>query len=251
MLKVVHVKPENYPHSACFDHVAAALGNAARHFPGYRGAVVIGAHLVKAIPSHAIIWNFEQVELGSEWMTDEYIETCRNAAQLWDYTPTNVAAWKQHYGIEAKLLPIAYDPAMVGTVQRCREPLARPRFYGSLNDWRNEALNTMPHLKLTTPIYGRELDAELSAAPCVLNLHYYRSAIFEIVRCSYLFANAVPVMSAESVDQDDYVHIPELFYDLDTMRQRAEDRDYPDGAEQRRAYMRAPHLREHLGPLLK
>ncbi len=250
MLKVIHVKPPGYEHAACFDHVAAALRNAALDCPRAEGRVVIGAHLVAEIPTDCTIWNFEQIDNASDWISPSYVEACRNADRLWDYSPANVAAWRNTYGIEAELLPLAYDPAMVSSIGRCKAKRSAPSFYGSWNERRSRILSVIDCRLLPLPIYGADLDRELSMSPCVINVHYYDAAIFEIVRCSYLFANAVPVMSEESADQAEYHFIPDLFHTSDKLRDRAKARDYPSGDDQRRAYMGEPHLREHLGGLL-
>lgn len=249
MLHVKHAILNNDPHAACFSHVVGALDNAARQYPKARGTVCIGAHTMPTIPPDWIVWNFEQVAVGNPWMKPKYIALCRRN-QVWDYSPLNVAAWRELYGIEAKLLPLGYDPAMVGVVSRCRAKGDMPRFYGSWNHRRHMILSRVEHRQIAMPCYGRALDLELSAAPCVLNVHFYESSIFEIVRCSYLFANAVPVMSEDSADQADYQHIPGLFPGTEAMLELARARQYPSGDAQRSAYMGAPWLSENLERVL-
>ena len=271
MITVNQVKPTGYAHAACFDHIADALQGAAAKFPEKDATIYIASHLleyfsltenikggsgaaVPRVPQGAIIWNFEQVGPQNTWMTNVYKESCRNH-EVWDYSTANVAAWKEHFNIDAKLLPLAYDPAMVGCVSECKAKLGPPVFYGSQNPRRLEVLSAVPGLRAywatKTGLYGENLDRMLCGAPCILNLHYYMmTSIFEIARCSYLFANGVPVMSETSTDQDDYSHIPDLFHPLETIVARANKRDYPDWSEQRRAYMNAPHLSDHLETLL-
>ena len=77
-------------------------------------------------------------------------------------------------------------------------------FYGSLNDRRREVL-----LKLEAAgarvhhafgVYGEERDALIARAKLVLNVHFYESKVFEIVRVSYLLANGKAVITEPSPD---------------------------------------------------
>jgi len=250
MIEVYQVTLANYVHTACFDHVVRALRNAASNFPEASGTVCIGGHLWSGpAPDGWIIWNSEQVSPDNPWMKEGYIQNCKNH-QVWDYSGTNIEAWSRHYGIHAELLPIAYDPAMTGVIAPCKAKLYKPSFYGCLNDRRKEILARFDNYTFSHGTYGRKLDRALSRTPCVTNLHYYDPAIFEVYRCAYLWANAVPVMSEEALDHDDYAHMRDLFLPLDDLVARAISRDYPSGEEQRRDYMRAPWMSEHLEELI-
>jgi hypothetical protein len=43
--------------------------------------------------------------------------------------------------------------------------------------------------------YGEERDAYYARSKIVLNIHFYEAKVFEIVRCSYLLANRVCLVS--------------------------------------------------------
>jgi hypothetical protein len=47
-------------------------------------------------------------------------------------------------------------------------------------------------------VYGEQRDAIIARSKLVLNIHYYPAKIFEIVRISWLLANAVCVVSEDS-----------------------------------------------------
>jgi hypothetical protein len=50
--------------------------------------------------------------------------------------------------------------------------------------------------------YGEERDALIARARIVLNVHYYESKVFEVVRVSYLLANRKCVLSESGSDID-------------------------------------------------
>ncbi len=255
MITVTHIKPQGYIHSDCFDHVADALrGAAARIDNPPEVEIFIAAHLAYhsgvEIPDGATIWNFEQVATGNPWLDENYRALAERCHVL-DYSEANVRAWKELHNIDAQLLPLCYDPKMSGVVERCKGKLDVPRFYGSSNPRREAILKRFDHIRPSGPAYGSELDKMLSRSPCIVNLHFYESAVFEVVRCSYLWANAVPVLSEPSADQADYGHIPDLFAEsVDDLVERVTERDYPDGMAQRAAYMAGPWLADKLEELL-
>lgn len=60
--------------------------------------------------------------------------------------------------------------------------------------------NSHPGEHHFTDVYGDSRDGAIARAKVVLNLHFYESRIFEIVRVSYLTANGVAVVTEDSVD---------------------------------------------------
>ena len=98
-----------YPHSSAFDEVALSLHHGfadlgisapivrdAREIQGT--PIVVGANLIggfvdtlgvaEALPGDSILYNLEQIDPSSEWMTDRYLNLLKRF-RVWDYSPAN------------------------------------------------------------------------------------------------------------------------------------------------------------------
>jgi len=71
-------------------------------------------------------------------------------------------------------------------------------FYGSINERRKVILDKLVKegfkVKTLFGVYGRERDEWVERSKLILNLHFYKSQIFEIVRVFYLLTNSVAVV---------------------------------------------------------
>jgi hypothetical protein len=78
-------------------------------------------------------------------------------------------------------------------------------FYGSLNERRVKVLGKLQEkgVKVTDlfGVYGHKRDAYISRSKIVLNIHFFESKVFEIVRISYLLANRKFVISELGSDR--------------------------------------------------
>jgi hypothetical protein len=103
-LSVAVVSPPGYPHSAAFAEVAetirhglTTLGHDALVSRDLAAAdrrhIVLGAHLAPGagiqLPPGSIIYNLEQVDDQSRWMTGPLLDLYRRHP-LWDYSATNI-----------------------------------------------------------------------------------------------------------------------------------------------------------------
>src|ERR1700727_1551077 len=79
-------------------------------------------------------------------------------------------------------------------------------FYGSLNERRTAILNALKNagLKVHTVfgIYGKKRDEVIARSKVVLNIHFYDTRVFEIVRIAYLLANSKAVVSECSSENE-------------------------------------------------
>jgi hypothetical protein len=209
---VIVPRSPDYPHSHAFDEVAltlvegfAALGHdvvASDHttHPDRR-CVLLAPQLLplwpQPVPDDAILYNLEQLDRDSTWITGELIERFHRH-ELWDYSERNRAVLAREHGIhDVRLLPIGYSPGLERIAEA--EPDIDVLFYGSPNDRRVAVLEALDRLGVrVTPlfgIYGAERDAYIARARIVLNMHFYDAQIFEQVRVSYLLANGRFVVS--------------------------------------------------------
>lgn len=220
------VSPPNYPHSKCFNEVALSLKSAfhelgygckiTKEFPECKERVVIlGGHLLHLWDMgglvNPVIWQLEQIPAIGEGnrldapVVGMYFEILRRA-EVWDYSARNIEVLAG-YGIEAKLLEVGYSPCLT-----CIENVVSPDidllFIGSLNPRREKIINELANRGVNVHVaydcYGVKRDALIARSKVVLNMHYYESKIFEIVRCSYLMANRKAIVSEDGFSGGDY-----------------------------------------------
>lgn len=211
------IRPKQYIHSEAFREVAEMLQyglRSAGHIASILentvdpsvNNIILGAHLlshkdVAAIPHGSIIYNLEQ--LGASHLPPQYYDLSRKHL-IWDYSPVNLAKWEQH--------PCAFPPNLVeiGFVPELRRIVSQAEqdidvlFYGSLNQHRLEILRQLEAVGIKVHsafgVYGKERDRLIARSKIVLNLHYYKAQLFEIVRVSYLLSNSKAVVSEPSPD---------------------------------------------------
>lgn len=210
------VTPPGYAHSGAFAEVALGLQGGFRELgmdapivtarERVNGsAIVLGANLLPGMPGvrppgKSILFNMEQITPGSEWLSDEYLRLLRRH-RVWDYSRYNIAQLAQLGIRDAVHCPIGFSERL------CRIEPAPARdidvlFYGSVNERRLQVLEALVKTGLRVEslfgVYGAARDAMIARSRIVLNVHYYPSRIFEIVRISYLLANRVCVVSEDS-----------------------------------------------------
>jgi hypothetical protein len=212
------VTPEAYPFSRCFEDLAFALQCGFRNL-GFRVPVVIrpelaegtvivlGSHLISRInqnslPQRMVLFNLEQVYADSPWMTPEYIQVATTHL-LWDYSRSNVLKWEE-IGVQCNGV---CEVGFVQELERIQSLATRDvdvTFIGSLNDRRKAVLDELNNQNINVywlfDVWGQQRDDVIGRSKILLNLHMYDAHVFEIVRVSYLLANACCVVSETGVD---------------------------------------------------
>lgn len=202
------VSPPGYMHSSAFEHIADALGydvvTDGRKCHGK--TIILGGHLLRPydyLPDNFIIYNLEQA--GSAWMDGYYLQLMRQANEVWDYSETNIA-WLLESGIMARYCEVGYAKCMERIA--VQEPEIDVLFYGSMNPRRENILNQLRDAGSVVHhafnVYVEDMDALIAKSRVVLNIAYYPAKIFNIVRCSYLFANKICVVSEIGVEDEPY-----------------------------------------------
>ncbi len=212
---VVVVQPPGYPHSAAFREVAQTVLHGLRRMgqdavlasepvPGRR-AIVLGSNLLPAhplpLPRDAVLYNLEQVDSGSGWMTPALLELFRRH-EVWDYSARN-AARSPEIGLPApRVVPLGYVPELTRIAPAVED--VDVLFYGSVNERRARVLEGLRSRGLRVEavfgVYGDVRDRLVARSKVVLNLHYYEAKVFEVVRVSYLLANRRCVVSERGAD---------------------------------------------------
>jgi SAM-dependent methyltransferase len=218
--QITLVRPEGFLHTEAFREVAETLqfglrsvGHLAQIQDNAIDAtatnIILGAHLLTVedcgkVPRGSVLYNLEQ--LGGPNLPKQFYELARRH-QVWDYSLSNIDKWKQ--------MGCAFPPVHVplGYVPELNRIKASPiqdidvLFYGSLNERRSGILKALKDAgaKVHTVfgVYGKERDELIARSKIVLNIHFYDAKIFEIVRVSYLLANAKAVVTEYSPDTKD------------------------------------------------
>jgi protein O-GlcNAc transferase len=163
--------------------------------------IIFGAHLldvdsVRTVPADAIIFNSEQIDADSSWLSGPYMETLRTH-QVWDYSAENAQRLAQRGVPAVQHVPLGYLPELSRIAPAVED--IDVLFYGSVNPRRQFILEELQRrgLKVTvlTSCYGEARDQFIARAKVVLNLHFYESKVFEIVRVSYLLSNFKAVVA--------------------------------------------------------
>lgn len=213
--QVVLISPPGYVHSGALAEIIETLVYGLRGLgcqvtreknrlvPGSSRAIVLGAHLLPAaqmelVPAGTVIYNLEQVDPGSPVWTPAYCNLL-NRLEVWDYSQRNIERLVA-LGVAVRIqhVPIGYVPELTRIAFEPEEDID-VLFYGSLNERRTRVIRALEGLGLEVKavfgVYGESRDALIARAKVVLNVHYYDSSIFEIVRVSYLLANSKAVVS--------------------------------------------------------
>jgi hypothetical protein len=182
---------------------------AERPSPGQEPAIVLGAQVLPArelaaLPAGSVLYNLEQVDDHSSWLTPPVLRAFHRYP-VWDYSRSNCRTWAR-LGVSHPLwVPIGYVPELT-RIPRLSNPDVDVLFYGTPNPRRLRILEALKARGVRVVagfgIYGAERDALIARAKLVLNVHYYPLRIFEVVRVSYLLANGKAVVAECDPDTD-------------------------------------------------
>jgi hypothetical protein len=175
---------------------------------------------VSEIPPGSIVYNFEQIFDQSPWVGPVYRDLLSRVT-VWDYSRRNldaIAAFADPRRLH--LVPVGYMPQLTRIPPAPVEDID-VLFYGVVNARRRailEALGEVGHrVHVETRIGGAARDGLIARAKLVLNLHFYPTAIFEIVRVSYLLSNRKAVVGEcgpdTEIDDDIREAIAAVSYD--------------------------------------
>ncbi len=153
-------------------------------------------HMQK-IPDDSIVFQTEQISaitepthfLGRWVLAKNFV--------MWDYSEANLKTIKKLGGERAVLCALGYHPSMT-TIKPVEQDID-VLFYGTRGGPRREILTALEATNLNVVrlfgVYAEERDAVIARAKVVINLRAYEKGVFEIFRCSHLFANRVCVVN--------------------------------------------------------
>jgi len=171
------------------------------------GAQVAPLDALKALPDNSICYNLEQLRGLTPENVKPQIKYCVSRFRMWDYSPSNVDAWRSLGQTDVSIVPIGYAPILT------RIPEAKTQdidvlLYGMSGVRRLQVVHDLSQLGITvvfvSGLYGAARDDLIARSRIVLNINLYQWAkIFEVVRVSYLLANRKAVVA--DIEPDTYV----------------------------------------------
>ena len=214
---ITRISPAGYLHAACLAEVIEALtyslealghsvSTSTNQFRPGATNLLIGSHLLTeelalAIPPGSVLYNLEQ--LGGPQLSPVFLAAaCLH--QVWDYSALNLQHWAR---LPCRNTPRLLEPGFVPQLRRIESAPVQDidvLFYGSLNPRRQDVLQALStaglHVVQAFGFYGKERDALIARARVVVNIHFYDTQVFEVVRISYLLNNAKAVVTEWSPD---------------------------------------------------
>lgn len=206
------IKPDNYIHSYAFLELGELIYFSLKELghevtinfnkiePSYKN-VLIGCHLLDTkfmsnIPGSSVILNTEQVYSATNSWNKAIFPWAHNF-EMWDYSKKNIEKFSDAGINNVKHFKIGFQKELV-RLQESKNKDVDILFYGCINDRRKVILDKLEAagLKVKTlfGVYGKERDEWVERSKLVLNLHFYDSQIFEIIRVFYLMTNSVAVV---------------------------------------------------------
>lgn len=174
---------------------------------GFRGGcvnIVLGAQMLadaelQRLPPESIIYNFEQIGGMRIDALKPQIRTVANRFRIWDYSEANLATWQMiGTGHDVINVPVGWAPILNRIIPAVPQDID-VLLYGTPAQLRLDIFNELSRAGMTCVfvcgMYGKARDELIARAKLVLNINHHQSRIFEIVRVSYLLANAKAVVA--------------------------------------------------------
>lgn len=209
------IKPENYEHSMAFWELAELLQYSLRDLnhtaeiqfnktDSNARNIILGFHFLeikfaKQVPKNTILVNLEQFLGNLQWPEHfhrNFLDWTKSF-EIWDYSPQNIDAFKKIGLTNVKYLKIGYQKELTRIQKNVIQDID-VLFYGSINERRSRVLDAIKSHGLNVHVvygsYGKARDDLIGKSKIVLNLHYYESQIFEVIRVFYLLCNSITVV---------------------------------------------------------
>ena len=172
--------------------------------------IIFGFHVlseaaVDALPRDTIVYNFEQMAGRKPDTFRPAYHAAARRLRVWEYSERNLPVWRQlNPALDLVHVPIGWAPILQRIPEHVDEDID-VLFYGFPGALRlaifDELCRAGARAVCACGLYGKSRDTLIARAKLVLNLNFYESAsIFEVVRVSYLLANAKAVVANANPD---------------------------------------------------
>lgn len=171
------------------------------------GAQILPVDTIMKLPAETIIYNLEQMG-GLDLTQNPVAVAIAERLQIWDYSESNLDSWRKLYlAFPVKYVPVGWAPVLA----RIPKPDVQDidvLIYGKSSTLRLEIFDRLCQRGLkclfVCGLYGQARDELIARAKLVLNINLYaHSRIFEVVRVSYLLANAKAVVA--DIEEDTHM----------------------------------------------
>ncbi len=167
------------------------------------GFQMLAQQSLDQLPDDTIVYNFEQLYGLQPHELKPSFQLAARRFCVWEYSERNLAAWNALGAARLAHVPVAWAP-ILARIPRAETMDIDVLFYGLPSQERLEIFRGICSSSIRTVfacgLYGTGRDDLISRSKLVLNLNLYESRIFEVVRASYLFANAKAVVSETHPD---------------------------------------------------
>jgi hypothetical protein len=170
-----------------------------------RTNIIFGAQMMSesdlgAFPRDTIVYNFEQISGLEVNDVKPILKFAAERFRIWEYSEANISTWsKLRSARDVVHVPVGWAPILKRIEKRVPQDID-VLIYGLPGRLRLEIFHELCHRGVkclfVSGMYGAPRDELISRAKLVLNLNLHDfSRIFEIVRVSYLLANAKAVVA--------------------------------------------------------
>jgi len=211
-INICIIKPANYIHSCAFLELGELIHfslkelgfDSTLNFNNYEKNamnIIIGGHLLNEIDilkleSSTVILNTEQI-YGEETPWSQMIFRLAKIFDIWDYSEKNIEKFYSLGIRNVKFFRIGYQKELM-RINSSMNKDVDILFYGSLNERRKKILDKLTQhgleVKILFGVYGKNRDEWIQRSKVVINIHYYNSYIFEVIRVFYLLTNSIAVV---------------------------------------------------------
>jgi hypothetical protein len=169
------------------------------------GTQMLPIEAIDTVPPGTIIYNLEQLGGLLVSQLKPILPALAKRFQIWDFSVRNMPTWAATRPTKPVLhVPIGWAPVLERIPSEAVQDID-VLFYGGLSPERAEVLNALglAGTVFAINIFGQARDSLIARSRIVLNINRHASRIFEIVRVSYLLANAKAVVA--DIDGDTFI----------------------------------------------
>jgi hypothetical protein len=167
------------------------------------GAQMLAEGVLSQLPVDTIIYNFEQIGGVPLDNLKPNIRVVAKRFRIWDYSASNVTTWRALAAPRVVNVPVGWAP-ILARIPRADHQDIDVLIYGSPSPPRLSVFADLSQRGMrcvfVCGLYGPSRDSLIARSKIVLNINKHQANIFEIVRVSYLLANAKAVVADRNDD---------------------------------------------------